>query len=196
LTRERLLSAAAGLFAERGVNGASVEQIAERAGYTRGAFYGNFAGKPELVAALLEQRTRAEYDELTALTVAAESATAAENALRAWHLRRAEHDQTWLSLRLELLLYAAREQADVYRRLRERERFARQAHATALERLFAERGTTPPADLAQLALIVHALEDGLLIQRSLDPEAVPAEAMVDAVAVLSRAWLALAKPVV
>src|SRR3954471_10523442 len=56
-TRERLLAAAAELFAERGVNGTSVEQIAERAGYTRGAFYGNFDGKPELLVALLRQRT-------------------------------------------------------------------------------------------------------------------------------------------
>lgn len=52
-TQERLLGAAAELFAERGVNGTSVEQIADRAGYTRGAFYSNFGGKHDLVVALL-----------------------------------------------------------------------------------------------------------------------------------------------
>jgi len=55
-----LLDAAAELFAERGVNGTSVEQIAERAGCSRGAFYGDFSGKRDLIVALLEQRTRRE----------------------------------------------------------------------------------------------------------------------------------------
>jgi AcrR family transcriptional regulator len=52
-TKERLLDAAAGLFAERGVNGTSVEQITDRAGYTRGAFYGNFEDKHELIEGLV-----------------------------------------------------------------------------------------------------------------------------------------------
>ena len=64
-TRERLLAAAAELFAERGVNGASVEQIAERAGYSRGAFYGNFTDKHELAVDLLKQRTLQELEEVT-----------------------------------------------------------------------------------------------------------------------------------
>ncbi|TWD80303.1 TetR family transcriptional regulator [Kribbella amoyensis] len=181
-TRERLLSAAAGLFADRGVNGTSIEQIAERAGYTRGAFYGHFAGKPEVVAALLAERTRHEYDELRELPA---------DRLRAWHQERSAHTPEWLALRLELLLYAAREGTEVRTELRDRERFARQAHEGWLAELFADGSA--PADLDQLALIVHALEDGLLIQRALDPDAVPPEAVVDAVTLLARAWVALAR---
>ncbi|WP_390479849.1 TetR family transcriptional regulator, partial [Frankia casuarinae] len=64
LTREKLLRSAAELFAERGLAGTSVEQIVERAGFTRGAFYGNFDGKHELVLALLEKRTERELEEL------------------------------------------------------------------------------------------------------------------------------------
>jgi AcrR family transcriptional regulator len=175
-----LLAAAAALFAERGVNGTSVEQIAERAGFTRGAFYGNFAGKPELVAALLTERTRREYDEVRAL---------APDEFRDWHQRRAAEEPEWLALRLELLLYASREQGAVRDELRDRERFARDAHAEGLARLFIEHGKKPPADLSQLALIIHALEDGLLIQRALDPEAVSAEAVLDAYLTITRAWL-------
>ncbi|MGM1017264.1 MAG: TetR/AcrR family transcriptional regulator [Actinomycetota bacterium] len=47
-TRARLLDAAAQLFAEVGLDGASVEVICERAGFTRGAFYSNFESKDEL----------------------------------------------------------------------------------------------------------------------------------------------------
>lgn len=47
-TRARLLDAAAQVFAEVGLGGASVEAIVERAGFTRGAFYSNFDSKDEL----------------------------------------------------------------------------------------------------------------------------------------------------
>ncbi|WP_350280264.1 TetR/AcrR family transcriptional regulator [Kribbella sp. HUAS MG21] len=181
-TRERLLAAAAELFAERGVNGTSVEQIAERAGYTRGAFYGNFAGKPELVAALLNERTQHEYAELRAIADGPDPAA----ALRDWHRRRTADESAWLTLRLELLLYAVREQGPVRDSVRSRERFARDAHAAGLRH---QAGAKAPDDLDQLALIVHALEDGLLIQRALDPDAVPAEAVVDAYLRITRAWL-------
>ena len=47
-TRERLLDAAAQVFAEQGLDAASVEAICEHAGFTRGAFYSNFDSKDEL----------------------------------------------------------------------------------------------------------------------------------------------------
>jgi len=55
-TRQRLLTAAAEIFAERGMHGATVENICEAAGFTRGAFYSNFADKEELFSALLRQK--------------------------------------------------------------------------------------------------------------------------------------------
>lgn len=54
-TLERLLDAGRAVIAERGVQAASVEEICDRAGFTRGAFYSNFASKDELCAALLRQ---------------------------------------------------------------------------------------------------------------------------------------------
>jgi AcrR family transcriptional regulator len=52
-TRERLLFAAAELFAERGIEGSAVDAIAERAERTSGAVYDHFGGKPGLLFALL-----------------------------------------------------------------------------------------------------------------------------------------------
>jgi AcrR family transcriptional regulator len=54
-TRQKLLDAAALVFAEVGVDAASVEAICERAGFTRGAFYSNFETKDELMLALTER---------------------------------------------------------------------------------------------------------------------------------------------
>ncbi|HZQ26202.1 MAG TPA: helix-turn-helix domain-containing protein [Acidimicrobiales bacterium] len=55
LTRAALLGAARSLFAERGYSGAGREEIAERAGMTRGALYHHFAGKQELFVAVVEE---------------------------------------------------------------------------------------------------------------------------------------------
>ena len=54
-TRERLLEAGAMIFAKKGLAGSSVEDIAAHAGYTRGAFYSNFASKNELFIELLKR---------------------------------------------------------------------------------------------------------------------------------------------
>jgi AcrR family transcriptional regulator len=54
-TRQRILDAARAVFAENGVIGGTVEDICERAGFTRGAFYSNFVDKDEVVEALVER---------------------------------------------------------------------------------------------------------------------------------------------
>lgn len=51
-TRARLLDAASQVFAELGLQGATVEAVCERAGFTRGAFYSNFASLDELFLTL------------------------------------------------------------------------------------------------------------------------------------------------
>ncbi|MHC2999703.1 TetR/AcrR family transcriptional regulator [Microbacterium sp. HJ5] len=57
-TRQKLLDAAAQVFAEVGLDAASVEAICERAGFTRGAFYSNFETKDELFLELVARVTR------------------------------------------------------------------------------------------------------------------------------------------
>jgi AcrR family transcriptional regulator len=182
-TRDLLLESAAALFAERGVNGASVEQIAERAGFTRGAFYGNFTDKHDLVRELLQRRTEQELAEVRALQTGGDG----YERLREWNRARAEHIEEWLALRLELLLHALRH-PEARPALAAREQLARDAHARGLAARFSARGADPPADPQQLALILHALEDGLLLQRMLAPDRLPADVVVDAVALLERSW--------
>ncbi|MCI0155141.1 TetR/AcrR family transcriptional regulator [Leifsonia shinshuensis] len=65
-TRARLLDAAFDVFAEQGVKAASVETIAEAAGFTRGAFYSNFSSKEELFFALMEREKVMRIQQLDA----------------------------------------------------------------------------------------------------------------------------------
>ncbi len=61
-TRQKLLDAAAQVFAEEGLDAASVEAICERAGFTRGAFYSNFDSKDELFLELAGRVARARVE--------------------------------------------------------------------------------------------------------------------------------------
>ncbi len=66
LTRRRLLDAAADVFAEKGFRAASLADVADRAGYTIGAVYSNFASKDELFQALMDERLRLTEEGLAA----------------------------------------------------------------------------------------------------------------------------------
>lgn len=192
LTREQLLRSAAELFAEQGVNGTSVEQIVERAGYTRGAFYGNFKGKHELVLALLDQRTRHELEEVQAMSRRAGSYDEMIEHLRSWHVERDRNLAGWLALRTELWLYGLRDSPELLPVLADLERRSRTALAQGLEQGFAARGVNTPAPVELLALVVHALDDGLAIQRVLSPADSSTDTVVDVVELLMRSWTALA----
>src|SRR3712207_4566751 len=102
-TREELLDAAAGVFAARGFHGASVEAVADAAGYSTGALYSNFAGKEELFLSLYEeriQRRRHELREAAARSGPAAAAAAVDESLR--------RDRDFFLLYFEFALHAAR----------------------------------------------------------------------------------------
>jgi AcrR family transcriptional regulator len=63
-TRQRLKESAMELFAARGYEGTAVEELAERAGYSRGAFYSNFANKQELMKAIIAEGFDSDIENL------------------------------------------------------------------------------------------------------------------------------------
>ncbi|MCB1016573.1 MAG: TetR/AcrR family transcriptional regulator [Acidimicrobiales bacterium] len=107
-TRRRLLTAAAELFAERGVDGTSIDAIAERADRTSGAVYDHFGGKDGVLIALLDT-----WVEELGLVIGAELSTATTLAERLAVLWRNVSEPVvggdrWISLELELWAHAAR----------------------------------------------------------------------------------------
>ena len=69
-TRQRLVTAARTMFAERGYTGVGTEQIVQEAGVTRGALYHQFRDKADLFAAVVET---AQADVAHRITSGAES---------------------------------------------------------------------------------------------------------------------------
>ena len=114
-TQDRLMDAATALFAEKGVLAASVEEICERAGFTRGAFYSNFESKDELLLAVVQRKRKAI---LKAATDAIDSIpdepiepqTLDEIIKQALLIFQATHpiDEQWLLARSEIRLHALR----------------------------------------------------------------------------------------
>jgi AcrR family transcriptional regulator len=60
------VAAAATVFAEKGYDRATVQEIARRAGFTTGAIYGRFRGKAELLLAAIEAESDDELEQLFA----------------------------------------------------------------------------------------------------------------------------------
>ncbi len=171
-TRAALLDAAERLWAERGIRGASLDEIAARAGLTKGAVYSNFASKAELVLALLERYTQAELGfggcpGLRDTTRAADERFAEAGRCYARSLSEEESRRRALLL-VELWLFGMRDFsagwriADWYDGRREQlaEGFS---HGT---------DDMSPRDRASLAM---AIDFGLALQHLLDPDRVPAE---------------------
>jgi AcrR family transcriptional regulator len=171
-TREALLAAAAEVFAQRGVAGASLDQIAERAGYTRGAIYANFADKDDLFLTLVERHKDAfidAFDRAVSLDTPDRRLSAVQALLTAGPQGIAAD---WIVLWTELWLHAVRH-PQVAGRLATHERRYRAAVARLLTSTAADLGRTLPASAEELAAEVIALDVGLSLQGRLSPEIGP-----------------------
>jgi AcrR family transcriptional regulator len=105
-TRERLLDAAARTFARKGYAGASVEEIAESAGYSIGALYSNFGGKQELFLELMAGRASRRRRAMVAEILQADDDPV--EALAELLQRTGSPDPDLMALRAEFWLYAVR----------------------------------------------------------------------------------------
>lgn len=167
-TRLRLLDAAQTIFMKKGYVAASVEDIAEAAGYTRGAFYSNFRGKPELLMELLlrdHERMQADLR-----SIIDDGATREQMEARALTLySRFFRDDDCFLLWAEAKLLAARD-------AKFRARFNAFSHEkreflTGYIRTFSECAGTPlplPAEVLALGLI--GLCEGVHSFRVCDPQ--------------------------
>jgi AcrR family transcriptional regulator len=173
-TREEILAAADRLFVEEGFHATSVDQIANAAGYTKGAVYSNFAAKEDLFFAVYERRMdRAVADLERTLAQAADPAAWIESVLADTSSRRGRDDR-WLSTFFEFW-------AHVIRRPALRERFAA-IHArlevpfvAAVRRHADQHGVEPTLDPLQTHLAMACMSMGLTLERLIRPDVVEAD---------------------
>ena len=106
-TRERLLAAAARIFARKGYAGATVEEIAEAAGYTIGALYAHFGGKQEMFLELMSSRANRRRTAVAEI-LRADDGRDPVDALAEYLERTGSPDPDLMALRAEFWLYAVR----------------------------------------------------------------------------------------
>jgi AcrR family transcriptional regulator len=173
-TRAELLTTAAAVFAQRGYDGASVEEIAERAGYSHGAVYSNFAGKADLFLAVFEDYMAARAQELAATQAGLDADAPLETRARAladqWMERFAADRESFL-LHLEFLGHAGREPG-MAERFGTRSAALRETVAAYIAGYQEEEGVEAPLPPADLALVLRALGIGLAIEALVSPDAV------------------------
>jgi AcrR family transcriptional regulator len=102
-TTQRLLDAAQRLIAKKGLNATSVEDIAEAAGYTRGAFYSNFSSKGDLFIELLRrdhEKANAEFEALRSDELSLDHIQARTRAIYSQLYRDNESFLNWTEARM------------------------------------------------------------------------------------------------
>jgi AcrR family transcriptional regulator len=185
-TREKLFEAAASVFEEQGIGGASIEAIAAAAGFTRGAFYSNFKSKDELIIAMLEDHVAQSIRRNLDLLAKHRNLADFIDALKT--MDRNKQDPLGRSplLHMEMILFVARAEKrrpDLAERLRAR----RKLITDIVETTSKSAGKNGVLNPAWIGAIVLALEDGFRLHRLIDPETTPADSFLRAIGDLQRA---------
>ena len=166
-TKEKLLRSAEQLFNQGGYEKASVDLIAENAGFSKGAFYSNFESKEGIFLELLESSKRRKIEALENLLAQEMSAEELLSAVRNYQAGP-ESDFNFAQLAVEFELQASRDAtfAKAYAKLN---RNYRDSLIGVLEMLYAKLSRTPPAPVKDLADILMATITGLLLQAAETP---------------------------
>ena len=161
-TKTRLLDSAAQLFAKGGYEGASVDLIAENAGYSKGAFYSNFENKEAIFLELLDIHKHREIDALASLLAQDIPASDLISLIRNKESEVISNFDFGL-LSAEFQLQACRDRvfAKSYAALHRKHI---NTMAGLVTKLFAKLDRLPPSDPKDLADIIMALTTGLSLQ--------------------------------
>lgn len=170
-TRELLMRSAARCFARLGFDGAAVDEIAETAGFSRGAFYSNFADKDEIFLALLQRHLDRDISDFEQILSTSDGFEVLADKVAARY-RELGDNPDWCLLMAEFQLRVSR--AD-----RRDDAFAQAyaAYRTTLSRLieqaFAKFGRTASLTPAEIAVTLIALSHGLALERAASKNAIP-----------------------
>lgn len=168
-TREQLLEAARVAVARNGYDGTSVADIAEAAGFSKGAFFSNFESKEALLLELLRRHKEQDIAALGRILEIVEQGQDAASALDRY-LGGLGDNTDWARLDIELQLHAARNPAFAadYDALQRR---FRSGLAHLIGALFGTAGKRPPISPDDMADLFVAMVHGRVLQRAREPGA-------------------------
>lgn len=169
-TRKLLIRAAGEVFIKHGFNGASIDLIAEAAGYTKGAVYFHFKNKEELLYGVMKYRselifvsienTKPKSDPLTPLL----GESPQKELVGDWFDR-----DSWVVLNLEYLLFIQRnpKAKNAFRKLIDDDR---KKLVSLIRKKYAEAGKTSSLDPLEIAQLQEIVDIGFGVSRLLNPD--------------------------
>jgi len=173
-TRSCLMKSASRVFARRGLSGASIDEVAEDAGYTKGAFYANFRSKDELYLAMLDERFADRIAEVERAFASDEEAPEQARHAAADYARHTRADPDEARLFLEFAVHALRDES-FRQELLTRFSTLRARLAEVYQRRFEAYGVEPPLPVDRIVRMVIAMADGWATWRMLEPDGVDDE---------------------
>lgn len=172
-TRANLVATARSVFLERGLHGASLDEIAERAGYSKGAVYSNFAGKDELFLAVLDAQFEQRARVLADVVLDEERLEDSYRAVARSMVAADEDEPRWTPLLLEFWAHASRRPALRAAVAERRERFFT-IIAGLIDELGSRHGVRFTIPAKEIARGSNALARGVALDRLLAPGTVSA----------------------
>jgi AcrR family transcriptional regulator len=169
-TRTDLVAAARRVFERHGFHRASLEQIADEAGYTKGAVYSNFAGKDELFLAVLDEHIAERVPVYSEIIRGQRTFEGALRAIARHLVALGEEDPAWTPLLVEFWTHASHN-ARLRAAVRERHERQLQAVAAAIDELAERHGATWALPTMELVRGSAALARGMGLERLVDPDA-------------------------
>lgn len=171
-TRTQLIAAAAAVFGRRGFVAASLDEVAEEAGLTKGAVYSNFDSKEDLFQAVIDERLN-EPMRHGAEIIDSTMGTSEDHAMAGARVfvDTVEQEREVFLLALEFNIHVARhpELASAFK-ARNREQLQRVAEIISSK---SSQESPLPLPAEQMAIAVEALSQGIALQKLADPESVP-----------------------
>jgi AcrR family transcriptional regulator len=182
--RDELLTAALKVFARRGYRQAGVDEIAAAAGYSKGALYWHFAGKEELLLALLEERIDAPTREVVALLESAPPERDMSLEAGREFARRLSSQRDAVLLEREYWSLAIRD-PELRALYAERQTELRGALARGIEARARHLGSPDlPMPAEDVARIVMSIIGGLEVDELIEPGSVPPALISEALALI------------
>ena len=184
-TRALLLEVATTEFLAHGYSATSLERVAELAGFSKGAVYGNFAGKEELCLAVLETHFFTYLQSFVADFAAGGTTIEDRLAVLERWFEILLTEEEWQLLAVEFAVQT-RHNPKVQEQLAQREKMMRAAVTALLTQQIRELGVQPLLPADQLGTVLVAVVGGIAVQRLIDPT-IPTSLITDAVRALFRA---------
>ena len=191
-TRRLLMDAAGHVCSKRGLQQASIDEVAETAGFTKGAFYANFKNKEELFLSILDERFAERLREIDEVTQQSGDTVSQARQVGLDFHRYVSADPNWNRMFFEFAAYAGRNE-DFRAELVTRYRALRDRIAQVFERRVDDLGGKPPISAEQTALMTFAMANGMALEQLLEPDAVAEDAYATMLAIFFTGLRVLAQ---